>query len=231
MRNLLNHGADPYAKMKTIYEGQENSETVLGTLLNHHSQSAIELLNLGVKANEQNLDSDKLLVVLDYELFYQNGIIECNNIINKNRSSYYCASQTDEEHSKSLEEGEMAYCDEMSAHKTMMNLKLRNVLNHPLSESFLHLKWQLSKSFFYINILFYVFFLFFLTNLVLYESSLLSCDRPWFIHHPLFLFSNSSNYLPMNSSTSESANDQGCVCMQNQLRKTNELQHLRYEEP
>ena len=54
---------------------------------------------------------------------------------------------------------ELDACDEMKTHKELLKLKLVGILAHPLSESFLHVKWQLTKKIFLLNMLLYSIFL------------------------------------------------------------------------
>jgi hypothetical protein len=56
--------------------------------------------------------------------------------------------------------------------------RLRHMLKHPVITSFLYLKWNYARSFFYINLLFYMIFLCFLTTHVILTdySEGISCD-------------------------------------------------------
>ncbi|KDR19828.1 transient receptor potential cation channel subfamily A member 1-like isoform X1 [Zootermopsis nevadensis] len=57
--------------------------------------------------------------------------------------------------------------------------RLRHMLKHPVITSFLYLKWNYARSFFYINLLFYIIFLCFLTTHVILTdySERISCDN------------------------------------------------------
>ena len=94
------------------------------------------------------------MVVMDYDIFYREGIMD----------------------TKSTNLGPTRCDDEMAVHKAILKYDNQDILKHPLSESFLHIKWQVAKHVPYANLLFILLFAIVLTSLAVYETHLVKCD-------------------------------------------------------
>ena len=146
---LLERGANPYAKMTAKLDKfkPESPEiySCFDTYIERNSGCNKVLLDEGVTTNGQDLDSNDLLIVFDLDLF---------------RHEAERANAEDEE-------------DEIAALSQLVSLKLYNLLEHPLSEVMLHLKWQCVKKLYWAKFDQYLLFLLALTVLVYMQSDLM----------------------------------------------------------
>lgn len=109
------------------------------------------MLNSGIDYNNQDLSSSDLLLVYDLTLFRHEAKVSAGGV----------------------ENGE-----EMAAHGKMVLVKLRDLLKNPLAETFLHLKWSMTKKFFYANLFFYFVFTAILTALtVMATNVMMDCQK------------------------------------------------------
>ena len=167
IRVLLEYGADPFVTIENVgKQSTKTPTTLLQRLVNITHNGALEVFDDAITSNEPDINSEKLLVILDYKHFHYEG-------------------QSAEEREKSTTEeinslvkifrDKVVESDEMAFHRKILKMKAGSVLEHPLSESFLHIQWELTKPLFYVNVLLYVIFLFFLTALILYQTYLIRC--------------------------------------------------------
>ena len=85
--------------------------------------------------------------------------------------------------------------DEMSVHAKLIYLKLREMQKHPLAETYLHMKWELSKKFYFMNLYFYSLFTIIFTAFTITSTYILKdC------HHDTNS-TNSTSHLPKNINT------------------------------
>ena len=105
---LLNFEADPLldSETKGIQKGRRS--TLFQSLLSKQPKAALELLNLGVMTNGEALDSDQLLVILDYNQLLHEGSHSCNRH-NQN------LTPLNEMPSSQNDSGQV--CDELAIHK------------------------------------------------------------------------------------------------------------------
>ena len=143
---LVQNGANPYAKIsdKSEPEGLE-LHSCFDTYIERNSDCSKILLDEGVATNGQDLDSSDLLVVYDLDLFRHE--------------------------SKRPKEDEED--DEIAALSQLVSLKLYNLLEHPLSEVMLHLKWQCIKKLYWVKFYQYALFVIALTVLAYMQSGFL----------------------------------------------------------
>ena len=170
VRLLLENGADPYLMVENSSQNNNTPHsTLLQKLLKAQPKGIEELFNDSVMSNGKSLDSEELLVVLDFKHFWHEGSIQKQDPSKpKPHEEAHIREPTDDESSEN--------CDEMALHKKLVKLKFECVLSHPLSESFLHLKWQLTRPLLFLNMIMYGVFLIFLTSLILYETYLIRCS-------------------------------------------------------
>ena len=165
---LLRFEADPCldSETKGIQKGRRS--TLFQSLLSRQPKAALELLNLGVMTNGESLDSDQLLVILDYNQLLHEGSHSCNrhnqNLTPLNETP---SSQNDSDQ----------VCDELAIHKKVLEARCRHMITHPILESFLNLNWQLTKPFYYAHLFMYSIFLLSITGLVLLETHWLRCNE------------------------------------------------------
>ncbi len=95
-----------------------------------------------MSSNNQDLDSSDLLIVLDLEVFHRQAQLS-------------------------------RLKDETAAHSLMVDYGGGdNLLRHPLAETFMHMKWNMVKRFFYINVTMYTAFVISLTALAVTATSI-----------------------------------------------------------
>ncbi len=139
-----------------------------------------------------DLDTGDLLIVFDFSPFESEARL--NNDSCRHRKEVRVDADTGME-----KEEEVEWCsranDEMIVHAKMVFLRsicaswlagnhggfflpspplpvcrLRELLKHPLAETYLHLKWNRTKKFFFLNIFFYSLFTVFLTGLSIFST-------------------------------------------------------------
>ena len=116
------------------------------TYIERNSDCSKILLDECVSTNGQDLDSSDLLVIYDLDLFRH-------------------------ESKRPKEEEED---DEIAALSQLVSLKLYNLLEHPLSEVMLHLKWQCIKKLYWVKFFQYALFVIALTVLAYMQSDFLT---------------------------------------------------------
>ena len=143
---LVQNGANPYAKMKD--KGAPTGlelHSCFDTYIERNADCSKILLDECVATNGQDLDSSDLLVIYDLDLFRHE--------------------------SKRPKEDEED--DEIAALSQLVSLKLYNLLEHPLSEVMLHLKWQCIKKLYWVKFFQYFLFVVALTVLAYMQSEFL----------------------------------------------------------
>ena len=164
VRLLLQYGANPFILMPSGANSRAKHQSVMKHLLKQQPQACMELFDHGITTNGQPIDSDNLLVIFDYEMFYQEGVINSSSMSSSNL-----------EHPPAMKPLAQKTCDEMAVHRAILKYDVGDILKHPLSESFLHIKWQLTKKVPYANLLSVALFVFTLTALAVYETYLSKC--------------------------------------------------------
>ena len=173
---LLSFDADPFLVSECKEADQERKATAFQCLLSKNPESALELLNDGVRTNGKTLDSDQLLVILDYGHF-------------KLEATHF--QQLENRSLNDLNENSMIFreknCykdpDELAVHKMILKERCRSLMNHPVLESFLDLKWQLTKPLYWGHLFIYSIFIFPITALVLTQTYWLRCDEHTWKNH------------------------------------------------
>ena len=181
VRVLLEYGADPYLEnvdsVQPASTGKDSNPlipTLLQRLLKVQPKGAQELFDDAITTNGEDINSENLLVILDYKHFHHEGLTplqrqKLTRINTKLMVPY-------EFHGELLFSYKIE-SDEMSFHKKLLKVKANNVLEHPLSDSFLYIQWTLTKPLFFMNLLLYGIFLTFITALILYQTYLIRCTR------------------------------------------------------
>ena len=144
---LVQNGANPYAKMKDKGATKSGLElhSCFDTYIERNSDCSKILLDECVATNGQDLDSSDLLVIYDLDLFRHE-------------------SKRDKEDEED---------DEIAALSQLVSLKLYNLLEHPLSEVMLHLKWQCIKKLYWVKFYQYALFVIALTVMAYMQSDFL----------------------------------------------------------
>ena len=167
---LLLFDADPFLVSECNETDQERKATAFQCLLGKNPESALELLNDGVRTNGKTLDSDQLLVILDYGHFKLEAThlqqLENRSLNDLNENSMIFREK------KSYKDP-----DELAVHKMILKERCRSLMNHPVLESFLDLKWQLTKPLYWGHLFIYSIFIFPITALVLTQTYWLRCDE------------------------------------------------------
>ena len=157
VRVLLEYGADPYLEnvdsVQPASTGKDSNPlipTLLQRLLKVQPKGAQELFDDAITTNGEDINSENLLVILDYKHFHHEGLTplqrqKLTRINTKLMVPY-------EFHGELLFSYKIE-SDEMSFHKKLLKVKANNVLEHPLSDSFLYIQWTLTKPLFFMNLL------------------------------------------------------------------------------
>ena len=151
--------------MESNCRGTIKYQSALKVLLKKQPQAAIELFEHSISTNEQPIDSGDFLIIFDYELFYQEGMMSNAN-----------ENQTKEIPTDLQATAAIQHCDEMAVHRAILKYDTGDILKHPLSESFLHIKWQLTKNVLYANLVYFTFFVIVLSSGTVFEAYLLKCN-------------------------------------------------------
>ena len=172
VQHLLQYGADPCARMvdsRERYGPYTNPDkdqprcSALSVFLKRFPTAIEELFLKGITTNGQELDSMDLQLIYNFEIFFKEGFeneINCEDI--------------QDEHLEDVKE--------MAAYSKILAAKEVHLLQHPLAEAFLHLKWQLVKEYFYLNMMSYTSFLCALTSFVILQTEMFKCQSGWNIH-------------------------------------------------
>jgi hypothetical protein len=167
---LLQHGANPYAKMidstckkdspitpimcENVCCEDVKPSSVFDLLLERHPSAVEELLNSYVKTNGQDMDSSDFELIYNFEIFFKEGLqAEFDDISDVDTSDI----------------------NEMAVHTKIIEMRQRVLLKHPLVEAFLHIKWQLMKKFVIANVVQYTIFLVVLTVLAILQTKMTKC--------------------------------------------------------
>ena len=146
---LIKNGANPFARQG----GQIKS--VMDVLLQIHPQAVEEIMNTGIETNGQELDSVDLQIIFNFEVFFREGLKEeithIDDLPNFNG------------------------IDEMAVMSKIVRSNYKELLKNPLAEAFLHIKWQLIHSLFYLNVGAYVTFLLMLTAMSVLMGQMMKC--------------------------------------------------------
>ena len=117
--------------------------TVVESLLARNPKSASVLLDNFVTSNTDDVDSSDFVLIFDFRVFHEESKL----------------SQT-------------GIDDEMLLHSKVLFLGLKDILKHPILESFLALKWNLTKKYFYINLSLYFLFTVILTSVAVMSTAI-----------------------------------------------------------
>ena len=151
-------------------------------------EAALELLDDAVMTNGKLFESEELLVILDYKHYLNEGL-------NTSEKENCNPKPLDERLSEDNSTGSNNTCDEMAIHKMMLKTGLRKMMTHPVLDSFLHLKWQLTKKIYFIHIFLYCVFILSFTSLTVFETVWQRC-----------------NETTISTTINETPNDTNCEC-------------------
>ena len=174
---LLAFDAHPFLVSECEKTDLEGNSTIFRNLLRKQPEAALELLSDGVRTNGKTLDSDQLLVIVDFGQFKQ----EANHYREKENPS---SSDMNENTLETCKTDINKYPDELAIHKMMLKERCRSMINHPVLESFLDLKWQLTKPLYWGHLFIYSIFIFPITFLILSQTYWLRCvEETWKVHN------------------------------------------------
>ena len=169
VKAFLQNGGNAFAPLLIENQGVTKQQSVLDVLLEKQPQSAIELLEDGISTNDEPMDSNNVLVIFDYELFYRQGVMD--KVVD-NANPNQRENGLNNPATATITEP----CDEMAVHRQLLRHDTGDLLKHPLSESFLHIKWQLTRTILYANLLYFMSFVIVLTSETVFEAHLLKCN-------------------------------------------------------
>ena len=196
VRILLKFGANSNAVMIDNEQKFDDSNhdqrlSVLDNYLKRNPQAVEELLNHGITTNGQELDSVNLQICFDFDIFFKEGMKKSCTITDIDEDKALSASMNTDSETLNMSEGSIQYdpkqtlsfleitkenaVDEMKAHKKIVETGESFLLRHPLAEAYLHLKWQLIRNYYYLNMLFYTLFLIAFTILVVIQEEMYTC--------------------------------------------------------
>ena len=158
---LLDSGADPFALCSgNASKGERDQLSAFEILLTNNPEGAKVLLDhlLTLEGKESQL------LVFNLELFDQEGGSIDGAEANEMMAHAKMASQITERVEK------LCY----NQFQPQAYLHLNQLLRHPLSEAYLHLKWTLTRSYFYMNVVFFFLFTVVLTTLACYNTYLVT---------------------------------------------------------
>ena len=169
IKAFLQNGGDAFLPMESKHPGATKRQSVFDVLLEKQPQAVVEFFEHGISINGDPMDYDSLLIIFDYELFYRQGVMD--TMIDKVNANQSKEVPNDPPTSTTTER-----CDEMAVHHELVKYDTGNLLKHPLSESFLHIKWELTKPIVYAILLFFLSFAILLTSETAFEAGLLKCN-------------------------------------------------------
>ena len=154
---LLENGGNPFAIMKyTHRRGETKRKSVLSKLLKEQPQAAIKLFDHAISTNGQPIKSDELWVIYDYELFYREGLVKKKIQTDDDKNDEH--KNNDEQQQNDELVSAMQECDEMAVHRKICKYGARDILHHPLAESFLKIKCDMVFVPRYTNLAFFMMF-------------------------------------------------------------------------
>ena len=118
----------------------DNTKSTFEILLDRNIDASKAMLNVGIKTNGKDLTANDLLIIYDLTQFYNEKKL-----------------------SKSGD-------NEMQTMSQIIDRGQRQILGHPLVETFIHIKWNLGKWFFLCNFISYALYVISLTVVTLLWS-------------------------------------------------------------
>ena len=168
---LLRFGADPFVNTDSSAFDSQIKPTVFQGLLVSQPEAAIELLDDAVMTNGMPLESENLLVILDFKHF-------CNESLNSKVNTKIAPKPLDKALSLPYKnERAKSLSDEMALHKMVLKSGVRKMMTHPILESFLYLKWQLTKKLYLAHVFLYLIFILSFSSLVVLEVMSVRCTK------------------------------------------------------
>ena len=143
----------------------EHGHSILNRFLDINEDCAHMLLSTGITTNNREINDRDLLFIYDMDVFYED----------KNGTNFKEERANFKDGEANREDGD--HTIETKVLKQIQDSKRDELLAHPLTETFLYLRWTLISKFFYINIVFYLLYLISFTMLVLWTS------RSKYVHH------------------------------------------------
>ena len=177
VQNLLKYGADPNANMMKSNDKDEHFTcSTIDVFLERHPEAIEDFLNECISTNGQELDSDELQIIFNFELFFKEGFP---------RDDENCTSGTINEVLNNV--------DELAFHKKVIEDNASQLLEHPVAAAYLYFLWHLIRRVIYTYVGIYVIFLINLIFLVfLQEEYLMRCDL--LLLHSNFTCGNHGRY-------------------------------------
>ena len=164
VRLLLNNGADPNAMMlkpPTTDKDeikQKQFSTCIDIFLERHPEAIEEFLNECISTNGQELDSDGLEIIFNFDLFFKEGL-----------SKFYLKDDQIDDVLNDV--------DELALHRKIIKVNEGSLLEHPIAAAYLYFKWQLLNREIYTYVGFYVFFLLSLIGFVIVQEEMMRCGH------------------------------------------------------
>ena len=151
----------------------QNMKSLLDVFLGKYPQAIEELFDHGITTNGQDLDAVGLQLIFNFDFFFKEGLIE--KFKDDDNPDNYDDQNTDQVDNSKDENGNGSAVNEMAVHQKIVKSKENFLLKHPLADSFLYLKWQMIRRYFFLNIFVYWLFVFCFTTFLYSQQELYNC--------------------------------------------------------
>ena len=151
----------------------QNMKSLLDVFLGKYPQAIEELFDHGITTNGQDLGAVGLQLIFNFDFFFKEGLIE--KFKDDDNPDNYDDQNTDQVDNSKDENGNGSAVNEMAVHQKIVKSKENFLLKHPLADSFLYLKWQMIRRYFFLNIFVYWLFVFCFTTFLYSQQELYNC--------------------------------------------------------
>ena len=152
---------------KAVVDEHGHSHSILDRFLDINEDCAHMLLSTGITTNNREINDRDLLFIYDMDVFYED---KNGTNFKEERANFKDVEANREDGGKTVETKDGGKTIETKLLMQIQDSKRDELLAHPLTETFLYLRWTLISKFFYINIVFYLLYLISFTLLVLWTS-------------------------------------------------------------
>ena len=151
----------------------QKMKSLLDVFLGKYPQAVEELFDHGITTNGQDLDAVGLQLIFNFDFFFKEGLME--KFKDDDSADNYDDQNTDQVDNSKDENGNGSAVNEMAVHQKIVKSKENFLLKHPLADSFLYLKWQMIRKYFFLNIFIYWLFVFCFTTFLYAQQELYNC--------------------------------------------------------
>ena len=152
----------------------QKMKSLLDVFLGKYPQAVEELFDHGITTNGQDLDAVGLQLIFNFDFFFKEGLMEKFKD-DDSPDNYDDQNNTDLVDNTKEENGNGSAVNEMAVHQKIVKSKENFLLKHPLADSFLYLKWQMIRRYFFLNIFIYWLFVFCFTTFLYAQQELYNC--------------------------------------------------------